>query len=102
MDAIQVRGNRKIENLQKQFTKKIPEVENLNYWERLKALKMLSQERRMERYRIIYTWKILEGKSPNCGITSKTHERLGRVCDIPQIMLNSRKAVQTLREIVFK
>ena len=54
----------KIKNLQKKFTKKIPEVKNLNYWERLKALKMLSQERRMERYRIIYTWKILEGKSP--------------------------------------
>ena len=35
----------KIENLQKQFTKRIPEVQTLNYWERLKSLKMLSQER---------------------------------------------------------
>ena len=26
---------------------------------------MLSQERRMQRYKIIYVWKILEGKVPN-------------------------------------
>ena len=55
----------KIENLQKQFTKRIPEVQTLNYWERLKSLKMLSQERRMERYRILYTWKILKRNLPN-------------------------------------
>ena len=48
----------KIENLQRQFTKRIPEVRQLSYWERLNKLKMLSQERRMERYRVIYTWKI--------------------------------------------
>ena len=63
---------------------------------------MLSQQRRMERYRIIYTWKILEGKSPNCGITSKNNERLGRMCDIPQIKVNSRKAIQSLRENSFQ
>ena len=88
----------KIENLQKQFTKRIPEVQTLNYWERLKSLKMLSQERRMERYRILYTWKILEGKSPNCGINFKYHERLGRLCEVPQIISNSKKSIQTLRE----
>ena len=50
----------KIENLEKIFTKKIPEVKNLDYWQRLKFLKMLSQERRMERYRTLYVWKILK------------------------------------------
>jgi len=33
---------------------------------------MYSQEKRMERYRIIYTWKILEGIAPNVGIQSYT------------------------------
>ena len=47
----------KIENLQKQYTKRIPEVKKIDNWERLKVLKMLSQERRMERYRIIYIGK---------------------------------------------
>jgi hypothetical protein len=37
----------------------------LDYWEHLKSLRMCSQERRRERYRIIYTWKILEGQVPN-------------------------------------
>ena len=36
-----------IENLQRWFTKKIPEVRDLNYWQRLKALHMYSQERRL-------------------------------------------------------
>ena len=50
----------KIENLQQVFTKKFLEVKNLNYWERLKFLKLYSQERRMERYRIFYAKEILE------------------------------------------
>ena len=56
----------KIENLQRIFTRKIPEVKSLNYWQRLAHLNMYSQQRRMERYRAIYVWKILEGLVPNC------------------------------------
>ena len=63
-----------IEDLQRWFTRKIPEVRNLNYWQRLQFLKMYSQQRRMERYRIIYTWKILEGLVPNCGLKCTTNE----------------------------
>jgi len=33
---------------------------------------MYCQERRMDRYRIIYIWKILEGIAPNVGIKSYT------------------------------
>ena len=62
----------KIENLQRTFTRKIPEVKHLDYWQRLKYLKMLSQERRMERYRALYVWKILEGLISNCGLETTT------------------------------
>jgi hypothetical protein len=65
---IQTGQLQRIENLQKSFTKKIPEMKNINYWERLKCLRLNSQQRRFERYRIIYTWKILEESAPNCGI----------------------------------
>jgi len=58
---------------------------DLNYWDRLSALKMYSQERRMKRYRIIYTWKILEGIAPNIGIKSYTSTRQGPLCQVPQI-----------------
>ena len=33
----------------------------LNYWERLKVFKLYSNQRRMERYKIMYIWKSLNG-----------------------------------------
>ena len=49
-------------------TSKIPALRNLSYWERLRQLKLYSQGRRMERYRILYVWKIQKGLAPNCGL----------------------------------
>ena len=63
-------------------------------------LKMYSQERRMERYRIIYAWKILEGISPNCGLVSQTSDRRGRELRIPAI--RGKERIQTLREASFQ
>ena len=50
----QAQGMLAIEKLFYNFTLKIPEVKEENYWARLSSLKMYSQERRMERYRILY------------------------------------------------
>ena len=97
---LQSSGLQGIENLQKQFTKKIPEVSHLNYWNRLKALKMNSQERRAERYKIIYTWKVLEGMVPNCGIKSNSSERRGRECLVP--LAKGTQAVQSIRDQSFQ
>ena len=36
------------------------------------------------------------------AIAAKNHERLGRLCIIPQIKAHSRKAIQTLRENSFQ
>ena len=92
-----------IEKLQKDFFNKIPAIRELNYWEQLKTMKMLSLQRRLERYRILYTWKILEGISPNCGIEVKLEGgRVGRKCNIPKIQTKSQKWVQTLREQTFQ
>ena len=64
---------------------------------------MYSQERRMERYRIVYIWKILEGLVPNCGVEcDKENARLGRKVKIPSLSKNGRQAVQTLREASFQ
>ena len=90
----------KIENLQKIFTKKIPEVKNLDYWQRLKFLKMLSQERRMERYRALYVWKILECVTPNFGLETMTSERRGREVVIKPARW--KQSIQTLRENSFQ
>ena len=57
----------------------------------------------MERYRIIYIWKILEGYAPNCGVDiAQENARLGRKCKIPNLAKNGRKAIQTLREQSFR
>ena len=92
-----------IEKLFYNFTQKIPGIRDLDYWQRLKVLQMYSQERRMERYRIIYMWKILEGYAPNCGIEeAPLNERLGRKVKIPSLVQNGRKGIQTLRENSFQ
>ena len=49
-----------LESLQRTFTSKIKDTEHLGYWERLKSLKMYSIEHRLDRYLIIYSWKIIE------------------------------------------
>ena len=88
------------ENLQKSYTKKIPEVRNLNYWQRLVQLRMYFQQRGLERHRILYTWKILEQLAPNCGLESSTSDRRGRQVKVPQ--LKGPLAIKSLREQSFQ
>ena len=93
----------KLEKLFSDFTSKMPEMRDKDYWTRLSMLKMLSQERRMERYRIISVWKILQGISPNCRVELvPANERLGRRCAVPRLLPGGRAAIQTLREHSFQ
>ena len=65
-------------------------MKNLNYWQRLKQLKMISQKIRFERYKAIYMWKNLEDKAPNCGIETKTDDKYGRRVVIPKLKTFSK------------
>ena len=57
----------------------------------------------MERYRIMYIWKILEGYAPNCGVEeTPINPRIGRKIKIPTLAKNGRTAIQTLRENSFQ
>ena len=93
-----------IEMVQRSFLRKISGFGQLTYWEQLKQLRMYSLERRRERYRIIYIWKILEGQVPSINsvdgnsqrISSKWHPRRGRECVIPPVNRNAPKYVQNL------
>ena len=84
------------------FTKKIPQVKEMNYWERLKELRMNSQQRRYERYRIIYMWKVLEGLVPNPGVIQCDSGRGGRQCKVPPLSKTAPKRIQSLRETSFQ
>jgi hypothetical protein len=64
---------------------------------------MISLQRRLERYQIVYVWKILEGRTLSCGISASTAEgRKGRMCQVPKINTKSFSATQTLKEQTFK
>ena len=81
------------------FTKRARGLRDLPYWERLRAMGLSSTERRNDRYRVIYTWKVLVGLVPNCGIflSDRQDTRRGTLAAIPSLS-GSRQAVVTLRE----
>ena len=70
----------KLEKIQKDFFNKIPSIRSLSYWDQLASMKMLSVQRRLERYKIIYVWKVAESLVPACGISVShgAETRLGR------------------------
>ena len=75
-----------LESVQRSFTARIWGLEHLNYWERLKALKLMSLQRRRERYIIIHMWKILNLRCPNdVGISFSSPSRLGIRANIPTL-----------------
>ena len=74
-------------------------MKDLDYWEKLKALKMSSQERRRERYLIIFLWKISQGLVNGYNIEfTNTYGRRGRTA-IPGVVVQSSPAqVRRARE----
>ena len=86
---------RKLEDVQRSFTKKITGCKELSYYERLKKLRLLSLQRRRERYCIIHVWKIRNGLAPNdTEIQFADHQRLGVRASIPAI---NRKAQMSIK-----
>ena len=88
----------KLEVLQRKFLRKIAGTYGLNYWERLKKFNIFSLQRRRERYRIIYIWKMLENLVPNVGVASVVSLRNGRTSIIPSLKRDASQRIQGLRE----
>ena len=93
-----------IEMVQRSFLRKLPVLRQLSYWQQLEKLKLYSQERRRERYIIIYIWKILEGQVPcltsidgNPKVKCKWHTRRGRECIIPPVNRNAPRNIQAMK-----
>ncbi len=76
-------------------------MKEYDYWQRLHMLRMRSQQRRMERYRIIYTWKILQEMVPNPGIIARISPRRGRLCVIPNLNSHASSAIKTMKDSSF-
>ena len=88
----------KLDVMQWSFLRKIIGTTGRNYWECLKYMKVYSLQRRRERYRIIYTWKILENLVPNVNnkIQGKDHIRFGRMCVINHNTSTQREGSLTI------
>ena len=86
-----------LEGTQRNFTRRIDHMEGLNYAQRLKKLKMYSVQRRHERYKIIYIYKIKEGRVPNIsdthGLQFSQRGRHGCMCVMPFYPLYQNKAI---------
>ena len=83
-----------IENIQRNFTRKICGLSQLNYWERLKKLNLMSLQRRRERYTIIHTWKIANGAAPNdINMVFRRNQRLGLKIIPPKFNHNSQTSI---------
>jgi hypothetical protein len=79
-------------------TSKITGCENLDYWDRLKYLHMYSQERRRERYQIIFIWKILQGYVQAYSLHSASHPRRGRTIQVSDYHPSAPASVRRARE----
>ena len=87
-----------LEGLQRTFTSYINETKSLNYWDRLKSMKLFSIERRFERYLIIYIWKVIEDKVPKPDDIQCTSidSRIGRKMFVNHLPNTVSQAIQTI------
>ena len=91
-----------IEALQRTFTRKIQGCQDMTYWERLSHLKLMSLQRRRERYIIITMWKILNGKHPNnMNIQFQHPKRNGITARLPKLTRSCSGKHQTMYDSSF-
>ena len=88
----------KLESVARNFTAQVAGLDGLDYWERLVKLQMYSQERRRERYEIIYIWKVSQHKVQGYTLPFRQSPRLGRVVELPPIARGCPGAVQQAYE----
>ena len=95
-DPSKIQDIEAIEKIQQNFTKRLSNCQNLNYWERLKKLKLMSLQRRRERYIIIHTWKIVHGHAPNdIGMEFKSNSRRGLKAVVPSLYPKAQTSMST-------
>ena len=68
-DPVKVTEIQLLEGVQRTFTNRIGGLEDMNYWERLSHLKLMSLQRRGNGipFLILMMWKILHNIVPNCS-----------------------------------
>ena len=90
----------KIEQVQKSLVSRISDtrLRGFNYWRKLQIRQLYSQERRRERYMVIFLWKISQGLVSGYSIpfTSRT-SRTGRKVEPAQVPQSAPTSVKNAR-----
>ena len=91
-----------LEQVQRNFTRRILGCQKLGYWERLTALNLQSLQRRRERYIVILMWKIYNGLVPNVTDIEFTETaRFGPRAVVPRFNYRAQRAVSSQFENSF-
>ena len=87
-----------LESVARHFTAKINGMSDLDYWERLQALNLYSQERRRERYQIIFLWKVAQGLTQGYHATFYQSDRRGRLMKVAPFYSKAPASVRKAKE----
>ena len=88
----------RLESVARNFTAKVEGMDGLDYWERLKSLHLYSQERRRERYRIIFLWKVAQGLVQGYKATFTNSPRRGRLMQVSPLFNKALASVKKAKE----
>ena len=87
-----------LESVARHFTARIDGMAGLDYWERLQTLRLYSQERRRERYQIIFLWKVAQGLVHGYNATFTQNDRRGRLMVLAPLFNKAPAAVKRARD----
>ena len=87
-----------LEGVAKAFTARVSGMEGLDYWDRLKQLGMYSQERRRERYQLMFIWKLSQGLVTGYSLPFQNSDRRGTHVTVPPLSSGSPSSVRKARE----
>ena len=83
-NPVKIFAIQELESVQKVFTSKISGMTELNYWDRLRQLSLMSLQRRRERYIILHMWNVLHSTTSNdLNIEFVHRPRFGNQAKVP-------------------
>ena len=88
----------RLESVARNFSSQIAGMEGKDYWERLKSLQLYSQERRRERYQIIFLWKVAQGLTKGYHLGFYSSDRRGRLAVVSPYQSKAPAQVRKARE----
>ena len=88
----------KLESIARHFTAQVEGMSGMDYWQRLSALSLYSQERRRERYQIIFLWKVAQGLIKGYSANFTQNDRRGRLMVLAPLCTKAPAAVRKARE----